>query len=85
MAEEEKPSEPMTDKYELQKLKVLSFSSVMFLLVATKNPLVCYSLHFSLNQRRVLTCVGLYILVSITTVSIGQGFISTLIVIKKNY
>lgn len=57
MAEEEKPSEPMTDKYELQKLKVLSFSSVMFLLVATKNPLVCYSLHFSLNQRRVLTCL----------------------------
>lgn len=40
MAEEEKRSEPETEKYELQKLKVLSFSLVMFRLVITKNPLV---------------------------------------------
>lgn len=45
MAEEEKRSEPVTDKYELQKLKVLSFNLVMFLLVTTKNPLVCHLLH----------------------------------------
>lgn len=43
MAEEEKQSEPVTDKNELQKLKVLPFSWVVFLLATAKNRSIYYS------------------------------------------
>lgn len=46
MAEEENRSEPVTDKKELQKLKVLPFSWAVFLLVITKDPPICYILYF---------------------------------------
>lgn len=43
MAEEEKQSEPVTDKNELQKLKVLPLNWVVFLLVTAHNPSIYYS------------------------------------------
>lgn len=52
MAEEEKQSEPVTDKNELQKLKVILSSWVVFLLVTAKNRPIYYSVVLPLLARK---------------------------------